>query len=232
VSPHEVAGEVARAFAELALDTLSRQPRFTCAVPGGSVATTVFPELARLSLPWPRVDVFLADERFVEPSSPDSNARAVVDFWLRPMTPPEPIFHPMPTAGEPDEAAWLAALDLADRAGQPPRLDLVMLGVGPDGHVASLFPEHEDWRTRREWVIAVRDAPKPPPTRLSLGLQAIASARHVWFVAFGADKTRAIAAARTDAASALPAAVVARHSQGVRWFLDAAAAATPSSTDL
>jgi 6-phosphogluconolactonase len=223
MTPLEVANEVADAFAALVRETLAQQPRFACAVPGGSVATIVFPALAARALPWTAVDVFLADERFVEPASPDANQRAVRDHLLAPMSVARPVFHPMPTTGDPDVAARRASEDLCNRTGTPPRLDLVVLGVGPDGHVASLFPEDDDWRERNDWVIAVHAAPKPPPTRLSLGLATIVAARHVWFVAFGAEKAAAIDQARHDETSSLPAAVVARRSSRVRWFLDSAA---------
>ena len=220
MTPLEVAVDVADAFSALVHDTLTRRPRFACAVPGGSVARTVLPLVARRALPWTAVDLFLADERFVDLSSPDSNARAIREHWPGTRSATGPVLHPMPTSGDPDDAARMAAEELVRWLGVPPRFDLVILGVGPDGHVASLFPGRA-WRERTEWVIAVRDAPKPPSTRLSLGLAAIAAAENVWFVAFGAEKAAAIRAARRDETSPLPAAIVARHARAVRWFLDA-----------
>lgn len=222
MTPAAVADEVARAFAELVRTRLEGQPRFACAVPGGSVATVVFPVLARLRVPWHRIDVFLADERFVPPSSPDSNARSAEVQLVSQVAGERPRLHLMPTDGDPDDAACRAGAALCAVAGSPPVLDLVMLGVGPDGHVASLFPDRDDWLRRPDWVIAVHDAPKPPATRLSLGLATLAAARALWFVAFGAEKAAAVAAAR-DPASNLPAAVVARRGRAARWFLDAAA---------
>jgi 6-phosphogluconolactonase len=222
MTPAAVADEVARAFDELVRTTLDHQPRFACAVPGGSVATVVFPVLARLRVPWHRVDVFLADERFVPSSSPESNARGAERHLVSQVAGARPRLHPMPTNGDADDAARRAGMALCAIAGSPPALDLVILGVGPDGHVASLFPDRDDWTRRPDWVIAVHDAPKPPPTRLSLGLATLAAARAVWFVAFGAEKAAAVAAAR-DPASSLPVAVVARRSRATRWFLDAAA---------
>ena len=181
----------------------------------------VFPRLARLPLPWSNIDLFLADERLVSSDHPDSNALAVRHYWLDHLKAARPRFHPMPTIGvAAEDAARAASQTLCAIAGDPPRLDLVMLGVGPDGHVASLFPGLSDWRTSRDWVLAVHDAPKPPPDRLSLGLATLAAARELWFVAFGAGKAAAIAEARADASSPLPLAVVARSGPTVRWFLD------------
>ena len=200
--------------------------RFRCAVPGGSVATQVFPHLARSPLPWAIVDLFLADDRLVAHDHPESNVRAVRHLWLDRLDEIRPSFYPMPTTG-PDagEAARSASRTLCAVAGIPPRLDVVLLGVGPDGHVASLFDEHPDWRDSADWVIAVHDAPKPPPDRLSLGLAALAAAREIWFVAFGPEKAAVISEARSAPHSRLPVAVVARSGPRVRWYLDGGASA-------
>ena len=222
VTPEAVADEVARAFADLVQRTLERQQRFACAVPGGSVAATVFPVLARLRVPWSQIDVFLADERIVPASSPDSNAAGVEAHLIARITGERPRLHRMPVDGDPDDAARRAAAALCAVTGTPPVLDLVILGIGPDGHVASLFPGRSDWAERPDWVIAVHDAPKPPPARLSLGVATLSAARAVWFIAFGAEKATAIAAARHPT-STLPAAIVAQRSRETRWFLDAAA---------
>lgn len=185
------------------------------------MASHVFPRLARQGVPWSIVDIFLADERIVAPDHPDSNARAVREQWLERLSGARPAFHPMTPVGvSADEAARLASTTLCDVAGTPPRLDLVLLGVGPDGHVASLFPGSTAWRESSAWVLAVHDAPKPPPDRLSLGLATLSASREIWFVAFGAEKAAAIAEARAVPHSPLPVAVVARSGPRVRWFLD------------
>jgi 6-phosphogluconolactonase len=226
VTREQVAAAVADAFGALARETIARGRRFVCAVPGGSVATTVFPALARQVLSWPEVDILLADERMVPPEDPDANQRAVREHWLAHIAGPPPAFHPMPTSGvSAAEAARRAGATLREVAGSPPRIHLVILGVGPDGHVASLFPESRAWRDAPDWVIAVDDSPKPPRDRLSLGLPALAAAHAIWFVAFGHEKAAAIAEARRAPASPLPVAVVARAGPRVRWFLDAGASA-------
>lgn len=223
MSPEEVADQVAGAFADAVTRTVTAGRRFRCAVPGGSVATTVFPRLAHLPLPWSLIDVFLADERLVAPDHPASNARAVRQHWLDHLGAVRPVFHPMATTGlAADQAASIASAALCQVAGTPPRLDLIVLGVGPDGHVASLFPGRA-WCDSLEWVLAVHDAPKPPPDRLSLGLATLSAAREIWLVAFGAEKAAAIAEARALPPSPLPVAVVARSGPRVRWFLDRAA---------
>lgn len=226
MAPDSVAAQVAAAFADAVTHAATTRRRFLCAVPGGSVASRVFPHIARHALPWSIVDIFLADERLVADDHADSNARAVRQHWLAHVEAAGPVFHPMTTVGVgADQAASLASTTLCAIAGTPPRLDLVMLGVGPDGHVASLFPELSEWRDSPDWVLAVHDAPKPPPDRLSLGLATLAVAREIWFVAFGAEKAAAIAEARAVPHSPLPVAVVARSGPRVRWFLDDGASA-------
>ena len=227
MTPDTVAAQVAEAFGETVTRAAAERRRLRCGVAGGSVASHVFPLLARRSVPWSIVDVFLADERFVAADHPESNARAVVQGWLGHLPAERPVFHPMTTVGvSAEEAARLASRTLCEVAGTPPRLDLVVLGVGPDGHVASLFPGLPGWRESSDWVLAVHDAPKPPPDRLSLGLATLAQAREIWFVAFGAEKAAVIAEARAVPHSPLPVAVVARSGPRVRWFLDRAASAS------
>ena len=222
--------DVARAMSEQLVEVTRKRiasgARFSCAVPGGSVATHVFPWLARAEMPWDNVDVFLADERFVPPGHADSNERLVRELWLKATRPPLPRLHGMYLAGcTPAEAADRAERDLLGTLGDPPRLDVAVLGVGPDGHVASLFPGHPALRQDTRWVLAVTDAPKPPPERLSLSLPTFSAAREIWIAAFGREKAGVVADARHNAASALPLALVARSGPPVRWWLDDEAAA-------
>ena len=217
----EVAAAVAQAFAAAVSEAVSSRGRFLCAVPGGSVAERVLPRLAGLRVDWSSVHVWLADERMVDADDAGSNQRAVRTGWIDRLGPSRPTFHvPQTTQTTAEEAAAKYADGLAAVAGVPPRLDVVLLGVGADGHVASLFPAEPGWRTDGRWAIGVHGAPKPPPDRVSLGLATLAGAAEIWLVAFGAEKAAAIARARRDPASSLPAAVVARSGPSVRWFLD------------
>jgi 6-phosphogluconolactonase len=221
VTADEVAISVASSFAGAAATAIAARGRFLCAVPGGSVATRVFPRFADLQLDWRLVHVWLADERVVGPDDEQSNQRAVREHWLAGLAGSGPVFHSPHVEGQtPESAAILCADDLTTVAGVPPRLDVVLLGVGPDGHVASLFPSDPAWTTAHEWVIAVRKAPKPPSKRISLGLPTLAAAAEIWIVAFGAEKAAAIAEARVSPSSTLPVAVVARSGPAIRWFLD------------
>jgi len=107
--------------------------------------------------------------------------------------------------------------------GSPPRLELAVLGVRSDGHVASLFPSHPVLDCLDVWGAGVSDSPKPPPARVTLTLATLAHAREIWIVAFGSSKAAAIADARRNPASMLPVAIVARSGPQVRWILDSEA---------
>ena len=218
----EVAAQLAAELLRTAAGAVAARGRFCCAVPGGSVARAVLPRLADAPFDWRPVYVFLADERFVPPDAADSNERLVRDLWLARTTGPGPTLHPLYRNGSLADAAAAAARDLTRALGDPPRLDLVLLGVGPDGHVASLFPGDAALDDPR-WVVPVTGAPKPPAERLSLGLRTLAAARDVWLAAFGREKAHAIADARSNPASTLPAAIVAARAADVRWWLDTGA---------
>ena len=219
-----VVAAVSDAFEDCARRSIATRGRFACAVAGGSVAERVCPVLAMKRLPWSAVDVFLADERVVPLDDAASNARAVRAAWIDPLGSSAPCFHEMPTGDASlEQLATEAERELLRVLGTPPVLDVVLLGVGPDGHVASLFPDHPLIGRREAWVTAVDNAPKPPPRRLSLSLRTLAAGRSIWFIAFGPEKAAALREARTDPASTLPVAVVARSGPPVRWFLDDAA---------
>ncbi len=221
--PTFVVEALAADFEAEARHSLSQGARFTIAIPGGSVATNCFPRLSTLRLDWSMIDLFWVDERAVPPTSPDSNYAMARSLWLEPAGVPADRIHRM--AGEVadlDRAARAYADELVKVAGAPPRLDYVLLGVGPDGHVASLFPGHPALGDARS-VLAIEDAPKPPPRRLSLSLPTLTHARRVVLVAFGEEKASVIREAVEDVASALPVSRVARAAQRSAFVLDRAA---------
>ncbi|MDF3293497.1 6-phosphogluconolactonase [Streptomyces silvisoli] len=190
---------------------------------------------ARDAVDWSRLDLWWGDERFLPEGDPDRNytqARAAL-LDAVPLVPAR--VHPMPASDGPfgndvDAAAEAYAEELAKAAGPQdhgpvPTFDVLMLGVGPDTHVASLFPEHPGVRETERMVIGVRGAPKPPPTRISLTLPAIRAAREVWLLAAGEDKANAVAIALSGAGE-IQAPAAGAHGRGrTLWLLDKAAAA-------
>jgi len=203
---------------------------------GGSVADAVHRAVAgspaRDAVDWTRVELWWGDERYVAPGHADRNdvqaRRALLDSV--PVTPAR--VHPMPAddgSRDVDAAAEAYAAELAAAAapedhGDVPTFDLLMLGMGPDGHVASLFPERPALYEQQRSVVGVHGAPKPPPTRLSLTLPALNRAREVWFLVTGEAKARVVRLALEGAGPMqVPAAGVHGISRTL-WFLDTAAA--------
>ena len=204
---------------------------------GGGVGTAVLEEVARLAaepiretVDWTAVDVWWGDERYVPADSDERNEKQARRALLDSLGIPEPRVHPMPPSDgvfdDPEEAAAWYADELAFAAGaggRVPRFDVLLLGMGPEGHTASIFPGSPAVSDERP-VFAVRDCPKPPPTRISLGFPALNSAEEVWFVVAGEGKAEAVAQALAGADPAqLPAAGV-HGRRATRWLLDAAAA--------
>jgi 6-phosphogluconolactonase len=205
---------------------------------GGGVGTATLAALAsspaRDAVDWSALDVWWGDERFLPAGHPDRNATQARAALLDAVPLDPARVHEMaPTDGaygdDVDAAARAYAADLAAAArpedhAEVPTFDILMLGVGPDGHVASLFPEQPALYETDRTVIGVRGSPKPPPVRVSLTLPAITAAAEVWLLAAGAEKAAAVGLALSQAGqTALPAAG-ARGRNRTLWLLDRAAA--------
>ena len=199
--------------------------RFALAVPGGSVAELFLPELAKSDMDWGRMHLFFCDERCVPPDHPNSNYGYVERLMLEPLGDRAPHVYRMP--GE-DPDAERAARDYASTLrfvlGSPPVLDMALLGVGEDGHVASLFPGHASLAEMDQYAIAEEHAPKLPARRLTLSLGVLAAAREVVVGAFGASKATAVASALHDPSSELPLALLLRHTNRATVMVDEDAA--------
>lgn len=211
-------------------------------ITGGSVGTATaaaLPDaLATAEVDLSRLHIWWGDERFVEPDSPDRNEVAVRATLLEPLQAaglsPRHI-HAMPSAADgwnlEEAAAWygqqldLAGGDAPFRTRGRAFFDVLWLGMGPDGHVASLFPEHPDQRHTRANAVAVTDSPKPPPERISLTWPVLNSARHVAFLVAGGDKSAAVARAHGEIDPWPTPASAVRGLESTTWYLDQAAAA-------
>ncbi len=224
-TPDELVEAAAAGLEGIAAEAIAARGRFAIALPGGSVAAPFFPRLARSGVDWTRSDFFWSDERAVPLSDPESNFGVAERLWLAPAAVPAANRHRLP-ADLPDleAAAVVAEGELVGSLGAPPRLDWLWLGVGADGHVASLFPAHPLLDERRRFVAAVHDSPKPPPGRLTLTLPAIAAARLVVLTAFGSAKAAAITAALRESDSRSPLALVLATAERSWLLLDPEAA--------
>jgi 6-phosphogluconolactonase len=207
-------------FTVRAQRTITSNGRFTCALTGGSAVGDLYRRLALAPIDWSRVLLYWGDERAVPPDHADSNFRLAKETLLHRARVPRENVHRM--RGEDPDLAAAAA----DYEKQLPRdgLDLVLLGMGPDGHVCSLFPKHPLLAEHDRLVSVVEDSPKPPARRMTLTMGALRRAREVWFVVQGATKAAAVREAIEDPRSELPAAMVHRTHRMVVWTLDRAAA--------
>ncbi|MFO1082760.1 MAG: 6-phosphogluconolactonase [Reyranellaceae bacterium] len=188
----QLAERAAMWFAELAR---AAPDRFAVALSGGSTPRRLYQRLAEMDLPWQRIHWFWGDERFVPPDDPLSNYRMTREALFDRAPVPEANIHRVPTVGlEPATAAERYEGVLQDYYGgaalRParPLFDVVLLGLGTDGHTASLFPGTAVLEERQVWVAPVLGAKEEP--RITLTYPALESSRHVAFLVAGADKRR------------------------------------------
>ncbi|HHW82201.1 MAG TPA: 6-phosphogluconolactonase [Actinomycetales bacterium] len=169
---------------------------------------------------WSEVHLWWGDERFAEDS--ERNASQAREALLDSLPIPAENIHEVARPGDVETAAVAAEVYADEVAGV--RFAIVVLGMGPDGHVASLFPGREEIEISGRGAVPVADSPKPPPERVSLSREKLEDTDELWFVAAGADKAEAVAAslAGGEGSDALPVARV--RGDSTLWLLDAAAA--------
>jgi len=205
----DTADEVAAAAADLVAGKLTGGAR-TLSLAGGTTPARAHRLLCTKPIEWGRVTVLFGDERCVPPDDPESNYFSAKQELLDQVFPA--TVHRMPAELGPETGA--ALYDPVVRSLAP--LDLVLLGMGPDGHTASLFPGSPALQAEG-YVVGVRNSPKPPPERVSLTLTALREARRVVFLVTGADKAAAMALVREGS---VPSAMI----PGAEFLLDRAAA--------
>ena len=190
---------------------------FHIVLAGGSTPRTVYESLCDLSTDWAAWHIYFGDERVLPAGHPERNSTMVQDAWLARTPIPPGQIHTMPTERG-LEPACAAYTQLLATAGE---FDLVLLGLGEDGHTASLFPGHDiGVATDAPDVLMVHDAPKPPPQRLSLSANRLSRAREVLFLVTGAGKQGAVA--RWKSGEPIPAAAI-HCPNGIDVLLDGAA---------
>jgi 6-phosphogluconolactonase len=227
--PASVAEEAARHVVALATDAISARGRFAVALSGGSTPRVLHARLAsahRRSLDWTRVEFFWSDERAVPPDHPDSNYRMARETLLEPIGIAAAHVHrirgedPDPANAANEYVRLLAELFSED----VPEFDLVLLGMGADGHTASLFP-HTAALDVEDRTVAANRAPKPPMDRITLTFPVLLAARAVRVLVTGADKAATLEAVLHGPPDPhrLPAQRLASARGDVRWLVDAAA---------
>ena len=205
----------------LAADAIADRGRFRIALAGGSTPRALYPHLVT-GIDWTRTDVFFGDERAVPPDDPQSNYRMARETLLEPARVPEAnVFRWRAEAADLEAAARDYEQALRAR-GAPPWIDLALLGLGPDGHTASLFPGTSALAVEDRLAVAV-EVPQLATRRLTLTYPALLGAKHVMFLVTGAEKRAALANVLRPG-SPLPAARIIQQSAGVRILCDAEAA--------
>ena len=234
-SPEELASAVCARLITTLVDVQSAGRIAHWVLTGGTIADKIHAAVAtttaRDAVDWSRVEFWWGDERFVDADDDDRNERQARQALLDQLRVDRDRVHPMPSAdtgldAEAAAAAYAETLRAATRPedhGVVPTFDVVMLGVGPDGHVASLFPERPALYDERA-VTAVRGSPKPPPTRVTMTMPTLQHGREVWFVASGEEKAKAVHLALSGAGVVQIPAAGPRGRERTLWLLDQAAA--------
>ena len=230
-----VARAAAEVFVSLAPQRQGSLRPFRVALAGGTTPQALYVRLAsaeyRNRVAWDQVTFFFGDERAVPPDHPESNYRTANDALFRPLDISDKNVYRM-KAEMPDLEAAAAdyerELQSAFEGARVPHFDLIFLGMGPDGHTASLFPGSPALAECKRMVAPVTDAPKPPPRRLTLTIPVLNAAALVLFMATGADKAQALREVLKGTASSdqYPAKHVRPGPERLAWLVDEAAGGT------
>jgi 6-phosphogluconolactonase len=230
-----LAASVAARFITKTVDILDDRDRANVVLTGGTIGIAVLAAVdsspARDTLDWSRVHFWWGDERFVPRNSDDRNEKQAREALLDHLAVPAENIHPFAASDDGltlDAAATAYADALAAHAqdgARWPRFDITFLGVGPDGHIASLFPDRAGIRETEASVISVTDSPKPPPERLSLTRPVLNASDRIWLVLAGADKASALGLALAGASYTEVPVAGAKGRKRTVFFVDKDAAA-------
>lgn len=208
----QLSAAVAQRISALSVQAIAARGTFRIALAGGETPRSCYEKLRHHGLDWPHVEIYFGDERCLPRGDVRRNDSVAHDALLKHVAIPPGNVHPIPA----ENGARAAAAEYATLLEHALPFDLVLLGMGEDGHTASLFPDNP--ATEQEWIaVPVFDAPKPPPERVSLGMGALNGAREKLFLVAGAGKREALW--RIAQGVALPAARVT----GAEWHVDRAA---------
>nr|ACH43814.1 putative 6-phosphogluconolactonase [Taeniopygia guttata] len=236
-SPAELGAALARSVAEAAAEAVASGGRFTLGLSGGSLVPLLARELPAALRAAPGAEpsrwlVAFCDERLVPPEHPDSTGGAYRSQLLSQLPRPSPhVLWVTPGLG-PEETArdYEGQLRMAFPGEATPRFDLLLLGVGPDGHTCSLFPGHALLQEQNSLISFLEDSPKPPPQRVTMTLPLLNAAKALLVVATGASKAPVIKRIleppeeQREESESLPAARLRPRSGRLRWLLDQEAA--------
>jgi 6-phosphogluconolactonase len=212
----ELEQAAAREILRQGQEAVQRRSAFRLVLAGGATPRGVYGLLRETQADWGAWHIYFGDERCLPPEHPERNSRMAAETWLNHVAIPRQQIHAIPA----EQGAELAATAYAQTLSTIGEFDLVLLGLGDDGHTASLFPGHT-WgeESGAPVAIAVHNAPKPPPDRVSLSAARLSASRAVFFLVSGETKRRAVADWRSG--KRIPASVIVPMA-GVDIFLGAA----------
>lgn len=195
-----------------AREAISNRGKFCIVLAGGSTPRNVYQLLRAENAAWDAWHIYFGDERCLQPEHAERNSHMAQQAWLNHVAIPPQQIHIIPAELGAQTAAESYAREIAD----VDEFDLVLLGLGEDGHTASLFPAH-DWKSASTAALPVHNAPKSPPDRVSLSAERLGRARSVLFLVSGSGKQQAINAWRNG--QPIPAAAITPRG-GVDVYLD------------
>ena len=229
---HTLSLQAAQYTVRIASESIADSGRFTIALAGGTTTGELYGLLGsepfRSQIDWRLVHIFWGDERCVPHNSPDSNSYLVQEVLLNKISIPESQIHRMP-ADQPDRdaasQAYTVEMQHTFRTNGIPGFDLIHLGMGPEGHTASLFPHQASLHEKQRLVMPV-SVPKPPPDRLTFTPPLLNAARNVLFLVTGSEKADALQAVLEGEyqPEEYPAQIVRPTNGEVVWMLDKNAA--------
>lgn len=223
----------AQYIVHIAQESIAKQGHFTIALSGGSTPKKLYGMLGeepyRSQIDWAHVDIFWSDERNVPPNNSESNYLMAQQVLLSKIPIPAEQVHRMPSEQEDRDAASLAyTIEMKNTFGTDdiPIFNLIQLGMGPEGHTASLFPHQPSLHEQQRLIMPV-SVPKPPPPRLTFTPRLLNGAEHILFLVTGAEKADAVQAVLEGdyQPDEYPAQIVQPTKGEVTWMLDTAAAA-------
>ncbi|GLC43270.1 hypothetical protein PLESTB_001492000 [Pleodorina starrii] len=235
VTPEKAQAGLVKLVVEAAEAAVKAKGAFTLVLSGGSLPALLGPLATAKGIDWSKTHIFFVDERNVPHSSPDSTYKAAQEALLSKVPiPPAQVYAiaeglPVEQAAVQYEGRLVsipaAALPRTAEGGFPV-FDLILLGVGPDGHVASLFPNRPETSASKGWILPVKNSPKPPPERITMTMPVINAAKEVAIVALGAGKCEIVQRVLEVQAlpGALPAQLVRPRGGKLKWLLDVASA--------
>ncbi|TDL28556.1 6-phosphogluconolactonase [Rickenella mellea] len=232
-SPQVLVESLAAFVIKVQREAVEKRGKFTLAISGGSLPKNLNALIGKPGVKWDLWQVFYADERAVPLDHPDSNHNLCTTELFSKVPIPQSNIHPIDASllDDLEELSDSYEKELIHEFAQKdsarfPVFDLILLGMGPDGHCASLFPGHELLSEKDRWVAYIEDSPKPPPQRITLTYPVINHASYVAFVAAGESKAEVLKTVLDDPQQGLPSSRVRPvHPGHLYWFVDDAASA-------